>query len=146
MADILWCVLTLLRLCENTFLFKFFQCCGSGSTWIRNFCLDPELGKFKAGSVSGINNFGSTTLVSPVTVKDCVESVSNGEHGAVTKLLPEKSYKSYCWLWAVFRIRIRFIRNRIQSKTWIRIQFRFQPVSLPAMKFKIIFLLQLLNC
>ena len=32
--------------------------------WIRNFCLDPdpELGKFKAGSGSGINSFGSTTL------------------------------------------------------------------------------------
>ena len=31
--------------------------------WIRNFCLDPdaELGKFRAGS--GINNFGSTTLL-----------------------------------------------------------------------------------
>ena len=37
----------------------------SGSAWIRNFCLDPdsELGKFKAGPGSGINSFGSTTLV-----------------------------------------------------------------------------------
>ena len=39
---------------------------GSGSAWIRNFCLDPdldpELGKFKAGSGSGINSLGSTTL------------------------------------------------------------------------------------
>ena len=36
---------------------------GSGSAWIRNFCLDPdpELGKFRAGSGSGINHFGSTT-------------------------------------------------------------------------------------
>ena len=35
------------------------------TAWIRNFCLDPELGKFKAGSGSGsgINCFGSTTLV-----------------------------------------------------------------------------------
>ena len=38
------------------------QCCGSGSAWIRKFCLDPEHGKFKAGSGSGINRFGSTTL------------------------------------------------------------------------------------
>ena len=32
---------------------------------IRNFCLDPdpELGKFKAGSGSGINHSGSTTLL-----------------------------------------------------------------------------------
>ena len=29
---------------------------------IRNFCLDPELGKFKTGSGSGINNSGFTTL------------------------------------------------------------------------------------
>ena len=36
------------------------QCCGSGSAWIRNFHLDPELGKFKAGS--GINHSGSATL------------------------------------------------------------------------------------
>ena len=36
---------------------------GSGSAWIRNFCLDPELGKFKAGSGSGINHSGSSTLV-----------------------------------------------------------------------------------
>ena len=39
---------------------------GSGSAWIWNFCLepdpDPELGKFKAGSESGINISGSTTL------------------------------------------------------------------------------------
>ena len=38
---------------------------GSGSAWIRNFCLDPdldpELGKFKDGS--GINHSGSTTLL-----------------------------------------------------------------------------------
>ena len=34
----------------------------SGSAWIRNFCLDPELGKFIAGHVSGINYSGSTTL------------------------------------------------------------------------------------
>ena len=38
------------------------QCCGYGSAWIRNLCLDPELGKFKAGSRSGINSFGSATL------------------------------------------------------------------------------------
>ena len=33
--------------------------------WIRNFCLDPdaELGKFRAESGSGINHFGSTTLL-----------------------------------------------------------------------------------
>ena len=38
---------------------------GSGSAWIRNFCLDtdPELGKFRAGSGSGINQSGSTTLL-----------------------------------------------------------------------------------
>ena len=37
---------------------------GSGSGWIRNFCLDPdlELRKFKDGSGSGINHSGSTTL------------------------------------------------------------------------------------
>ena len=35
---------------------------------VRNFCLDPdpELGKFKAGSGSGINSFGSTTLVKTI--------------------------------------------------------------------------------
>ena len=38
---------------------------GSGSTWIRNFCLDPdpELGKLKAECKSGINSFGSKTLI-----------------------------------------------------------------------------------
>ena len=30
--------------------------------------MDPELGKFKAGSGSGINHFGSTTLLRPVFV------------------------------------------------------------------------------
>ena len=36
-----------------------------GLIWIRNFCLDldPELGKFKAGSGSGINHSGSPTLI-----------------------------------------------------------------------------------
>ena len=33
---------------------------GSGSAWIRNFCPDPEIRKFRAGS--GINHSGSTTL------------------------------------------------------------------------------------
>ena len=43
---------------------------GSGSAWIRNFCLDPdlELRKFRAGS--GINHFGSTTLgIRPTNVR-----------------------------------------------------------------------------
>ena len=33
--------------------------------WIRNFCMDPDpdLGKFKAGSGSGINHSGSATLL-----------------------------------------------------------------------------------
>ena len=41
------------------------KCCGSGSAWIRNICLDPdpELGKFKAGSGSRINHSGSTNTV-----------------------------------------------------------------------------------
>ena len=34
----------------NPVSFTLKQCCGSGSSWIRNFCLDPdpELGKLKA--------------------------------------------------------------------------------------------------
>ena len=34
-----------------------------------NFCLDPdpELGKFKAGSGSGINHYGSATLNKSIT-------------------------------------------------------------------------------
>ena len=42
---------------------------GSWSAWIRNFGLDPnpELGKFKAGSGSGINHYGSTTLLKTIT-------------------------------------------------------------------------------
>ena len=38
---------------------------GSGSAWIWNFCLDqdPELGKFKVRSGSGINHSGSPTLL-----------------------------------------------------------------------------------
>ena len=36
---------------------------GSRSAWIQNFCLDQELGKFKAGSGSGINHSGSTKLI-----------------------------------------------------------------------------------
>ena len=35
----------------------------SVSTWIRHFCLDPELRKFSAGSGSGINHSGTTTLL-----------------------------------------------------------------------------------
>ena len=35
---------------------------GSGFAWNRNFCLDPEVGKLKAGS--GINHSGSATLPS----------------------------------------------------------------------------------
>ena len=31
--------------------------------------MDPELGKFKAGSGSGINSFGSTTLLFSVVIK-----------------------------------------------------------------------------
>ena len=27
----------------NQLTISYKQCCGSGSTWIRNFCLDPEL-------------------------------------------------------------------------------------------------------
>ena len=38
---------------------------GAGSAWIRNFCLDPELRKFKAGS--GINHSGSARLISATT-------------------------------------------------------------------------------
>ena len=47
---------------------------GSGSAWIRNFCLDPdpELGKFRAGSGSGINHSRSTTLLVPVRVYVCL--------------------------------------------------------------------------
>ena len=38
---------------------------GSGSAWIRNFCLDPDpdLGKFKSGSGSGMIYSGSATLL-----------------------------------------------------------------------------------
>ena len=55
---------------DYTFLITVIQV-GSGSAWIQNFCLDPdpELGKFKAGSGSGINSFGSTTLVSDPDLK-----------------------------------------------------------------------------
>ena len=42
------------------------QCVGSGSSLIRNFSLEPDpdqaLGKFEAGSGTGINRFGSNTL------------------------------------------------------------------------------------
>ena len=39
---------------------------GSGSAWIRNFCPDPEIRQFRAGS--GINHSGSTTLFYSITV------------------------------------------------------------------------------
>ena len=60
----LWCV------CRALFLVQW-KLPGRNIGWIRirNFCLDPdpELGKFKAGSGSGINHFGSTTLVFSLT-------------------------------------------------------------------------------
>ena len=57
---------------------------------IRNFCPDPELGKFKVGSGSGINNSGSTTLVLPAifTFAGCFEKF-------VHLLLPVLVYYSF---------------------------------------------------
>ena len=53
---------------------------GSGSAWIRNFCLDPdpELGKFKAGSGSGINSLGSTTLEKNTLIKGVKRKMGEG--------------------------------------------------------------------
>ena len=41
--------------------------------WIR---MDLELGKFKAGSVSGINHSGLTTLVKPTSIMSTQEAIN----------------------------------------------------------------------
>ena len=49
-------MVVLFTISENTYI----TWVRSGSAWIRNFSLDPELRKLRAGSGSGINNYGST--------------------------------------------------------------------------------------
>ena len=132
MADILWCVLTLLRLCENTFLFKFFQCCGSGSAWIRNFCLDPELGKFKAES--GINNSGSATLPRGLPVLA-------GPNNPSRDLNPWNIHKNY-WSYTQPSIKQIILWKRVQinkSKHKVREKERCKIPSMISFKYSKLF-------
>ena len=56
---------------------------------------DPELGKFKAGSGSGINSFGSTTLVTTVRVHIKVAIyVRRAGKGAGAKINKKNGLKS----------------------------------------------------